>query len=156
MPASVQQGAATTLTLEGSGFSAGMSVSFGPGISASGPVEVQSGAHATLAIRVAAQAPPMLRHPTVLIAGRDVKVASEASLTVTAVSAVVPPVPAPISYASVSVLLAVSPARLFTGESYTLTLRGLNLVPQLQVDLGPGITVKAGCACSRRASRRST
>ncbi|MFZ1098721.1 MAG: hypothetical protein WAN26_04870 [Steroidobacteraceae bacterium] len=144
LPASVQQGAATTLTLEGSGFSAGMSVSFGPGISASGPVEVQSGAHATLAIRVAAQAPPMLRHPTVLITGRDVKVASEASLTVTAMSAVVPPVPAPISYASVSVLLAVSPARLFTGGSYTLTLRGLNLVPQLTVDLGPGITVKSG------------
>ena len=41
-------------------------------------------------------------------------------------------------------LLAVSPARLFTGRSYTLTLRGLNLVPQLTVDLGPGITVKSG------------
>jgi hypothetical protein len=144
MPASVQQGAATTLTLEGSGFSAGMSVSFGPGISASGPVEVQSGEHATVAIRVAAQAPPMLRHPTVLISGRDVKVSPEASLTVTAVSAVAPPLPAPISYASVSVLLAVSPARLFAGQSYTLTLRGLNLVPQLQVDLGTGITPKGG------------
>ena len=144
LPASVQQGQATTLTLEGSGFSAGMSVSFGPGISASGPVQVQSGEHATLAIRVAAQAPPMLRHPTVLIAGRDVKVAPEASLTVTAVSATVPPLPAPISYASVSVLLAASPARLFTGGSYTLTLRGLNLVPQLTVDLGAGITVKGG------------
>jgi hypothetical protein len=116
-----------------------MSVSFGPGISASGPVSVQSPEHATLAIQVAAQAPPMLRHPTVLITGRDVKVSSQASLTVTAASAVIPPVPAPISYASVSVLLAVSPARLFAGQSYTLTLRGLNLVPQLQVDLGAGI-----------------
>jgi hypothetical protein len=144
LPASVQQGQATTLTFEGSGFTAGMSVSFGPGISASGPVEVQSGERATLAIHVAAQAPPILRHPTVLISGRDVKVSSEASLTVTAVSAVVPPVPAPMSYASVSVLLAVSPARLFTGQSYTLTLRGLNLVPQLQVDLGAGMTPKGG------------
>jgi hypothetical protein len=144
LPASVQQGQSATLTLEGSGFSAGMSVSFGPGISASGPVEVQSGERATLAIRVAAQAPAMLRHPTVLISGRDVKVSSEASLTVTAVSAVVPPLPAPISYASVSVLLAVSPARLFAGQTYTLTLRGLNLVPQLQVDLGAGITPKGG------------
>jgi hypothetical protein len=146
MPASVQQGQATMLTLEGSGFSAGMSVSFGPGISASGPVEVQSAEHATLAIRVAAQAPPMLRHPTVLISGRDVKVSPEASLTVSAVSQVGPPVPVPtpVSYASVSVLLAVSPARLFAGQSYTLTLRGLNLVPQLQVDLGAGITSKGG------------
>ncbi|HWZ61764.1 MAG TPA: hypothetical protein VNX02_02000 [Steroidobacteraceae bacterium] len=144
LPASVQQGQSATLTLEGSGFSAGMSVSFGPGISASGPVEVQSGEHASLVIRVAAQAPPMLRHPTVLISGRDVKVSPQASLTVTAVSAVVPPLPVPISYASVSVLLAVSPARLFAGESYTLTLRGLNLVPQLQVDLGAGITPKGG------------
>lgn len=140
IPATVQQGQTTTLTLEGSGFNAGMSVSFGPGISASGPVEVQSAEHATLSIRVAAQAPPMLRHPTVLITGRDVKVSPEASLTVTAVSQVVPPVPVPtpVSYASVSVLLAVSPARLFAGQSYTLTLRGLNLVPQLQVDLGDG------------------
>jgi hypothetical protein len=144
LPASVQQGQSATLTLEGSGFSAGMSVSFGPGISASGPVEVQSGEHASLAIRVAAQAPPMLRHPTVLISGRDVKVSPQASLNVTAVSAVVPPVPVPISYASVSVLLAVSPARLFAGQSYTLTLRGLNLVPQLQVDLGAGITPTGG------------
>lgn len=144
MPASVQQGQATTLTLAGSGFSAGMSVSFGPGISASGAVNVQSPEHATLAIQVAAQAPPMLRHPTVLITGREVKVSPEASLTVTAVSQVVPPVPAPVSYANVSVLLAVSPARLFTGQSYTLTLRGLNLVPQLQVDLGAGITSKGG------------
>ena len=144
LPASVQQGQATTLTLEGSGFAAGMSVSFGPGISASGPVAVLSGERATLAIKVAAQAPPMLRHPTVLISGRDVKVSPEASLTVTAVSGVVPPVREPISYANVSVLLAVSPARLFVGQSYTLTLRGLNLVPQLQVDLGAGITPKGG------------
>jgi len=146
MPASVQQGQATMLTLQGSGFSAGMSVSFGPGISASGAVNVQSSEHATLAIQVAAQAPPILRHPTVLTTGRDVKVSPEASLTVTAVSKVVPPVPVPtpVSYASVSVLLAVSPARVFAGQSYTLTLRGLNLVPQLQVDLGAGITAKGG------------
>lgn len=146
MPASVQQGQAMMLTLQGTGFSAGMSVSFGPGISASGPVNVQSTEHATLAIQVAAQAPPMPRHPTVLMAGRDVKVSPEASLTVTAASSVVPPVPvpAPVSYASVSVLLAVSPARLFAGQSYTLTLRGLNLVPQLQVDFGAGITAKGG------------
>ena len=145
-PASVQQGQAMMLQLAGSGFSAGMSVSFGPGISASGPVSVQSPERATLAIQVAAQAPPMLRHPTVLIAGREVKVSPEASLTVTAASATgrPVPVPAPVSYASVSVLLAVSPARLFAGESYTLTLRGLNLVPQLQVDFGSGITVKGG------------
>jgi hypothetical protein len=143
-PASVQQGQAMMLQLAGSGFSAGMSVSFGPGISASSPVTVQSPEHATLAIQVAAQAPPMLRHPTVLIAGRDVKVSPEASLTVTAASAVVPPLPTPVSYASVSVLLAVSPARLFAGQSYTLTLRGLNLVPQLQVDFGSGITAKGG------------
>ncbi len=145
-PASVQQGQAMMLTLAGSGFRAGMSVSFGPGISASGPVTVQSPQHATLAIQVAAQAPPMLRHPTVLIAGSDVKVSPEASLTVSAASSVVPPVPVPkpISYASVSVLLAVSPARLFAGQSYTLTLRGLNLVPQLQVDFGSGVTVKGG------------
>ena len=143
-PASVQQGQAMMLQLAGSGFTAGMSVSFGPGISASGPVNVQSPERATLAIQVAAQAPAILRHPTVLITGRDVKVSPEASLTVTAVTKVVPPVPEPISYASVSVLLAVSPARLFAGESYTLTLRGLNLVPQLQVDFGSGITVKGG------------
>lgn len=145
-PASVQQGEAMLLQLAGSGFSAGMSVSFGPGISASGPVSVQSPERATLAIQVAAQAPPMLRHPTVLIAGREVKVSPEASLTVTAASAAGRPlpVPAPVSYASVSVLLAVSPARLFAGESYTLTLRGLNLVPQLQVDFGSGITAKGG------------
>ncbi len=146
MPASVPQGQATMLTLQGSGFSAGMSVSFGPGISASGPVVMQSGERATLPIQVAAQAPPILRHPTVLITGRDVKVSPEASLTVTAVAKVVPPapVPTPVSYASVSVLLAVSPARLFAGQSYTLTLRGLNLVPQLQVDFGAGITPKGG------------
>ena len=146
LPSSVQQGQAITLTLQGSAFSTGMSVSFGPGISASGPVQVQSSEHATLAIRIAAQAPAILRHPTVLITGRDVKVSPEASLTVTAVGKVVPPVPVPtpVSYASVSVLLAVSPARLFAGESYTLTLRGLNLVPQLQVDFGAGIKANGG------------
>jgi hypothetical protein len=144
VPRQVAQGQAATLTLTGLGFSSGMSVSVGPGITATAPVDVQGPQHATLAIQVAAQAPPIVRHPTVLLAGHDVHVSPEASLTVTAATAVIVPTPAPTLGPTVPVVLAVSPGRVFAGESYTLTLRGLNLVPQMNVDLGPGITSSGG------------
>ena len=145
-PRVVQQGQLATLQLHGTGFSAGMALSFGPGITASGPVQVQSPTQATLAIQVSAQAPVLLRHPTLLLAGATVRVSPEVTLTVAAGSpvAVSKPVPLPVATASVPVILAVSPARLFTGQNYTLTLRGINLVPQLQVDLGPGIVPSGG------------
>jgi hypothetical protein len=147
-PSQVAQGQQATLTLLGSGFSAGMGVSFGPGITAGGPVVVQTPTLATLSIVVAAQAPAMQRHPTLLVATKDAKVSPEATLTVTASNVPGKPQPAPVAVATaggnVPMLLAVSPARLFTGQSYTLTLRGVNLVPQLVVDLGPGITPKGG------------
>jgi hypothetical protein len=143
-PREVQQGQQATLMLHGSGFRTGMALSFGPGITAGGPVQVQSQSQATVPIQVSPQAPAMLRHPTLLLAGRDVRVSPEATLTVAAASPVVRPTPKPIELASVPVVLAVAPARIFTGQSYTLTLRGVNLVPQLQVDLGPGIVPSGG------------
>ena len=142
-PQQLAQGSQEVLTLFGSGFSSGMSVSFGPGISASGAVQVQSPERATVAVQVAAQAPPILRHPSVLFAGREVHVSPEATLTVTGATMPLPG-PAPVTLANVPVILAVAPARLYAGQSYTLTLRGLNLVPQLQVDLGGGIVASGG------------
>ena len=142
-PQQLAQGSQGLLTLFGSGFSSGMSVSFGPGISASGAVQVQSPERATVAVQVAAQAPPILRHPSVLFAGREVHVSPEATLTVTGATMPLPG-PAPVTLANVPVILAVAPARLYAGENYTLTLRGLNLVPQLQVDLGGGIVATGG------------
>ncbi|MFI4888900.1 MAG: hypothetical protein ACHQIL_00050 [Steroidobacterales bacterium] len=156
MPREVQQGQQAMLTLLGSGFSSGMAVSFGPGISASGPVQVQSPTKATLSIQVSAQAPTMQRIATLLVAGKDSHVSPEATLTVTAGAPSVAPVqhpgpvqrpgPAPVAVetASVPMILAVSPSRLFTGQSYTLTLRGMNLVPQMQIDLGSGIKPAGG------------
>jgi hypothetical protein len=149
-PAQVAQGQQATLTLMGSGFSAGMGVSFGPGITAAGPVVVQTPNLATLSIVVAAQAPAIPRQPTLVVASKDTKVSPEATLTVTAANVVgIPkPAPAPVAVAStggnVPMLLTVSPGRLFTGQSYTLTLRGVDLVPQLNVDLGEGITATGG------------
>ncbi|MGC1459021.1 MAG: hypothetical protein WA825_12140, partial [Steroidobacteraceae bacterium] len=148
-PRQVTQGQQAVLSLHGLGFSPGIGVSFGPGITASGPVNVSSATEATVTIQVAAQAPLFLRHPTLLAAGRTVRVSPEATVTVMAGSvAGGPPVPvpqpAPAAGANLPVILAVSPARLFTGEQYTLTLRGINLVPQLKIDLGSGITLRSG------------
>jgi len=156
-PQQVQQGQHTTLRLQGDGFRTGMALSFGPGIMATGPVQVVSPTQATLPIQVSALAPTMLRHPTLLLAGGQVTVSPKATLTVTA---------APISHLTVSpqatltvtanpishlkgsltmpLILEASPSRLFTGQSYTLTLRGMNFVPQMQVDLGVGITQNGG------------
>jgi hypothetical protein len=77
-PRTVQQGQQVVLTLRGAGFATGMGVSFGPGISASGAVVVQNPSQATVAIQVAAQAPAILRHPTLLVTGRDARVSSDA------------------------------------------------------------------------------
>jgi hypothetical protein len=143
-PREVQQGQRTTLTLEGAGFATGMTVSFGPGIAAAGPVIVQNSKRASLAISVAAQAPTILRHPTLVLSGHDVRVSPEATLTVTAGAARSPPVPAPVISEIAPVVLAIAPARIYAGQKYTLTLRGMNLVPQLQASLGPGITASGG------------
>ncbi len=61
-----------------------MALSFGPGISALGSVQVQSPTKATLIIQVSAQAPAMSRVPTLLVAGKAAHVSPEATLTVTA------------------------------------------------------------------------
>lgn len=148
-PREVPQGQQATLTLMGSGFAAGMAVSFGPGIAALGSVQVLSPTKATLSIQVSAQAPTIARVPTLLVAGKPAHVSPEATLTVTAATASTGPTPTkptpqPVATASVPLILSVSPARLFTGQSYTLTLRGMNLVPQLQVDLGGGIKPAGG------------
>ena len=142
-PMQVQQGQAIALTLHGSGFSAGMAVSFGPGIAAAGPVTVTSPEIASVSIQVAPQAPPIVRHPTLLASGRDTTVEPGATLTVVA-AAGAKPTPVPIALGSVPVILTVSPSRVFTGQKYTLTLRGQNLVPQLQLDLGSGIAASGG------------
>ena len=144
IPAQVRQGQQTLLTLRGSGFQSGMSVSFGPGISMNGSVQVQNDSTATLSVQVAAQAPAILRHPSLLFTGRDTEVSSDATLSVTAGASAPTPTPSPVSVPSVPMVLAVTPSRLFTGQSYTLTLRGVNLVPQLQVDLGPGVLASGG------------
>jgi hypothetical protein len=137
-PAQVAQGQSATLRLGGSGFVAGMALSFGPGISAAGSVQVLDPQEATLAIQVAPQAPVLLRHPTLLAAGHDVRVEASATLTVTA-GAAAPAVPVLGNFPQVPVVLALAPPRLFTGQSATLSLRGINFVPQMQLDLGPGV-----------------
>lgn len=147
-PRQVAQGQQVVLSLHGSGFSKEMALSFGPGITAAAAVQVMSPTDASVAIQVSPQAPPILRHPTLIAAGRLTRVSPEATLTVTASSA--PPTPTkpgsgPTSVvAVVPVILAVSPARLTTGQKYTLTMRGMNLVPQLQLDFGAGIVVSGG------------
>ena len=146
-PRFVQQGRQATLTLWGSGFQAGMALSFGPGITAAGPVRVTSPTNATLSIQVAPLAPAMLRHPALLLPGRQTRVSADATLTVTAG----PNQPAaaglanpPVQYMNRPAVFMVSPARLFTGQDYTLTLRGVNFVPQMQVDFGAGIVQNGG------------
>ncbi len=146
-PREVPQGETTTLTLLGSGFAAGMAASFGPGIAALGAVQVQSPTHATLSVQVSARAPAITRVPSLSVGGKPARVSPEATLTVTAAAPAAPtprPSPQPVQVASVPLILAVSPARLFTGQHYTLTLRGMNLVPQLNLDLGGGIKVVGG------------
>lgn len=144
-PREVPQGQQATLTLLGTGFAAGMSLSFGPGIAALGTVQVQSPTKATLSIQVSAQAPAMARVPTLLVGGKAAHVSPEATLTVSSAAApIARPTPQPVVSASIPLILAVSPARLYTGQSYTLTLRGMNLTPQLQLDLGGGIKPVSG------------
>jgi hypothetical protein len=145
-PREVKQGEAATLQLRGSGFTAGMALSFGPGITAMGQVAVAGPGQATLAIQVSPQAPTLLRHPTLLVAGRDVHVSPEATLTVAAAAPVVVPQPVPVALqgGNLPVILAITPARLFTGQSYTVSLRGINLVPQMKVDLGAGVVATGG------------
>jgi len=156
-PREVPQGQQATLTLLGTGFAAGMSLSFGPGIAALGTVQVQSPTKATLSIQVSAQAPAMARVPTLLVGGKAAHVSPEATLTVSSAAApIARPTPQPVVSASIPLILAVSPARLYTGQSYTLTLRGMNLTPQLQLDLGGGIKPVSGVRFNRRASRRLT
>lgn len=143
-PREVPQGQQAALTLLGSGFATGMSMSFGPGITALGAVQVQSPTKATLSIQVSAQAPAITRVPTLLVAGKAAHVSPEATLTVSAATVSIQPTPQPVVSASLPLILSVSPARIYSGQTYTLTLRGMNLVPQLQIDLGGGIRSVGG------------
>ncbi len=143
LPASVAQGQSVTLSLRGSGFAQGMAVSFGPGITAPGAVRVMSPESASVAIQVAPQAPPILRHPTLVVSNRETKVLPDATLTVVAANGGLP-APGSVAGLDIPVVLTVSPSRVFTGEKVTLTVRGQNLVPQLQIDLGAGIGVVGG------------
>ncbi|MHB8743162.1 MAG: hypothetical protein ACYC9L_08530 [Sulfuricaulis sp.] len=144
IPRQIRQGQQATLTLQGAGFKSGMAMSFGPGIVATGNVQVINSKQATLGIQVSPQAPAMLRHPTLLFKDHDVKVSPEVTLMVVANSVSQPlpfhpPTAVSVVSPSLPVVLSVEPARLFTGQSYTLTLSGLNFVPQMSVNLGAGV-----------------
>ncbi len=138
-PATVSQGQSVVLTLHGQNFQSGMTASFGPGISATGTLTLGAPGVATVPIQVSALAPTMLRHPSLLLgSGQPAAVSSDASLVVTAASAPAQTLQA-VALAAAPVVLSVEPARLFTGQSYTLTLHGQGFVPAMQVALGGGI-----------------
>ena len=110
----------TTLTLLGSGFAAGMAASFGPGIAAVGAGAGASADDATLSMQVSAQAPAITRVPSLSVGGEAGTRLPEATLTVTAAAPRARrrgPTRDRCKSRACRLILAVSPARLFTGQT---------------------------------------
>ena len=144
-PAQVQQGQRITLQLRGAGYRVPFALSFGPGVSALGPVQILGSALAQLPVQVAALAPPGLRHPALLVReDAHGTVSPAATLTITATPVPLPSRQPPRSILEMPVVLAVAPQILQAGQQYTLTLRGLNFTQQMQPDFGAGAHVIGG------------